>query len=396
MIDYIQKGGFLMWPILACSIIAIGVFAERLFYLHRATIHVGEFLKGLSNLIQRRNFAEALHESAGTPGPVARVIHSAILRHDLPRSELREIVQEAGQLEVPKLERFLGVLGTLAYLAPLLGLLGTVAGMIEAFAVPISTIAVPSSPTPFSPNPFSPNPFSPNFSPNPFSPNPFSPNYPPIFSNSTFYVAPKGSTSGAVARLDDGGTISGRGPQQLARRSSDARIRNASLTPATPGEYIGEPVNDVMVLTLRDFLLTPPCTSNPTLPCGRPISPANVTVRVKAEVPNVDANGQFDPAGPATTGTQIAHHLAFTVQPTNTTSGGTITPPIKVEIRDTFDDIVTASAQQRQVSLAIAPLTCPGGTLSGTTTTLSSAGVATFSSVVITSSAGCSGVRLVG
>jgi len=123
-----------MWPILVCSIIAVAVFAERLFYLHRATIHVGEFLKGLSNLVQRRNFAEALHESAGTPGPVARVIHAAILRHDMPRSELREIVQEAGQLEVPKLERFLGVLATIAFLAPLLGLLGTVAGMIDAFA----------------------------------------------------------------------------------------------------------------------------------------------------------------------------------------------------------------------------------------------------------------------
>lgn len=133
MIDYIQKGGLLMWPILICSIVSIGVFAERLFYLHRATIHVGEFLQGLSNLIKRRNFAEALHESAGTPGPVARVIHAAILRHDSPRSELREIVQEAGQLEVPKLERFLGILATLAYLTPLLGLLGTVTGMIDAF-----------------------------------------------------------------------------------------------------------------------------------------------------------------------------------------------------------------------------------------------------------------------
>jgi biopolymer transport protein ExbB len=90
-------------------------------------------LKGIANLIQRRNFAEALHESAGTPGPVARVIHSAILRHASPRSELREIVQEAGQLEVPNLERFLGVLATLAFLTPLLGLLGTVAGMIDAF-----------------------------------------------------------------------------------------------------------------------------------------------------------------------------------------------------------------------------------------------------------------------
>ena len=133
MIDYIQKGGLLMWPILFCSVIAIAVFAERLFYFHRATIHVGEFLQGLSNLVRRRNFAEALHESAGTPGPVARVIHAAIIRHDAPRAELREIVQEAGQLEVPKLERFLGVLATLAYLAPLLGLLGTVAGMIDAF-----------------------------------------------------------------------------------------------------------------------------------------------------------------------------------------------------------------------------------------------------------------------
>jgi len=133
VIDYIQKGGLLMWPILVCSIVAIAVFAERLFYLHRATIHTGEFLKGLSNLIQRRNFAEALHESAGTPGPVARVVHAAIIRHSSPRAELREIVQEAGQLEVPKLERFLGVLATVAFLAPLLGLLGTVAGMIDAF-----------------------------------------------------------------------------------------------------------------------------------------------------------------------------------------------------------------------------------------------------------------------
>src|SRR4051794_14219599 len=123
-----------MWPILVCSIISIAVFAERLFYLHRARIHVGEFLKGLANLIRRRNFAEALHESAGTPGPVARGIYAAILRPDAPRPEVRGGGQEAGELEVPKLERFLGVLATLAFLTPLLGLLGTVAGMIDAFA----------------------------------------------------------------------------------------------------------------------------------------------------------------------------------------------------------------------------------------------------------------------
>lgn len=133
MLEYMQKGGPLMWLILLCSIVSAAVFAERLTYFHRATIRVGEFLRGLANLIQRRNFAEALHECAGTPGPVARVIHSAIIRHDAPRAELKEIVQEAGQLEVPNLERNLNILATISFVTPLVGLLGTVTGLIEAF-----------------------------------------------------------------------------------------------------------------------------------------------------------------------------------------------------------------------------------------------------------------------
>lgn len=135
MLDYIQKGGPLMWLILACSVVAVGVFLERWSHFHRSTIRVGEFLRGLSNLIERKNFAEALHECAGTPGPAARVIHAAVIRHTSPRSELKEIVQEAGQLEVPKLERRLGLLATIAFVAPLVGLLGTITGLIEVFGV---------------------------------------------------------------------------------------------------------------------------------------------------------------------------------------------------------------------------------------------------------------------
>ena len=59
MIDYIQKGGLLMWPILVCSIIAIAVFAERLFYFHRATIHVGEFLAGTFQLAPAAQFCRS-------------------------------------------------------------------------------------------------------------------------------------------------------------------------------------------------------------------------------------------------------------------------------------------------------------------------------------------------
>ena len=133
MIDYMQKGGPLMWLILLCSVLAGAVFLERVTYFHRAQIRVGEFLRGLATLLQRRSVAEALTECAGTPGPVARVVHAALLRQDAPRAELKEIVQEAGQLEVPRLERRLGVLAAVSVVAPLIGLLGTIIGLIEAF-----------------------------------------------------------------------------------------------------------------------------------------------------------------------------------------------------------------------------------------------------------------------
>jgi biopolymer transport protein ExbB len=133
MIDYMQKGGPLMWLILFCSVLAGAVFLERVLYFHRITIRVGEFMRGLSNLIQNRRFAEAQMECASSPTPVTRVIHAAILRHQATRAELKDIVQEAGQLEVPRLERRLGILATIAFVAPLIGLLGTVIGLIEAF-----------------------------------------------------------------------------------------------------------------------------------------------------------------------------------------------------------------------------------------------------------------------
>jgi len=122
-----------MWLILFFSIVSFAVFAERLLFFHRSAIQVGDFLRGLSNLLHHHNYAEALHECAGTPGPVARVVHAAIIRHEATRDELKAIVQEAGQLEVPKLESNLSMLSTIAFLCPLVGLLGTVIGLIDAF-----------------------------------------------------------------------------------------------------------------------------------------------------------------------------------------------------------------------------------------------------------------------
>ena len=133
MKDFVDKGGPLMWIILAASVVAVGVFAERLTYLRRVSVSVEDLLRGVRNLIRHGQYAEAQIISRSTPGPVARVIVAAIMRHDLPRADLKQIVQEAGQLEVPNLEKNLRLLATVAQITPLIGLLGTVSGMISAF-----------------------------------------------------------------------------------------------------------------------------------------------------------------------------------------------------------------------------------------------------------------------
>ena len=133
MLELMQKGGPVMWVIFVVSVIGVAVFFERIIYLHRAQVRLDEFLRGLANLIKKDRYEEARTQCLSTPGPVARVALSAVLAKECARSELRDIVQEAGQLEVPRLERHLLLLTSIVYIAPLLGLLGTVLGLLEAF-----------------------------------------------------------------------------------------------------------------------------------------------------------------------------------------------------------------------------------------------------------------------
>lgn len=133
MLEILQKGGPLMWIILLCSVVVVGVFLERLFYLHRVSIRVGEFLEGISLLLQRDHLPEALQECIVTRGPVARVLQAALQHPEADHASLKEITTDAGLLELPKLERNLSLLSMLAYITPLIGLLGTVLGLLDAF-----------------------------------------------------------------------------------------------------------------------------------------------------------------------------------------------------------------------------------------------------------------------
>jgi len=133
MLEIFQKGGPLMWLLLLCSVTAVGAFFERVIFLHRCSIPTADFLRGLATLIRRGDLAEAVQEAALTPGPVARVAHTLLMRPDADPAELRAIGTEAGRLEIPNLERGLPLLSAIAYAAPLIGLLGTVLGLMEAF-----------------------------------------------------------------------------------------------------------------------------------------------------------------------------------------------------------------------------------------------------------------------
>lgn len=135
MLEILQKGGPLMGIILLCSVVALGVFFERLLYLHRASIRLAELMEGLALLLERGHFSEALQECAMTPGPVARVLQAALEHAQADRAQLKEVTHDAGLLELPKLERNLSILSMLAYITPLVGLLGTVLGLLNAFLV---------------------------------------------------------------------------------------------------------------------------------------------------------------------------------------------------------------------------------------------------------------------
>lgn len=135
MWDFMQKGGPIMWPILLCSVIAFAVVVERLLRLRQEQIDTKSFMEQISKSLKRNKIMEALDLCDRTGGPIASILKAGILKHDRSRSEIREAIEDASIHEVPRLERNLPVLATVAQVAPLLGLLGTVTGLVQAFQV---------------------------------------------------------------------------------------------------------------------------------------------------------------------------------------------------------------------------------------------------------------------
>ena len=132
--NYMRQGGPVMWPLLAFSVAAVAVSIERFIALRRARINVNEFLaKVRKALVVNRSVREAIKTCEQYRGPVASIMKAGLLKYGQPKEDIEKTIENAALFEMGRLERFLPVLATTANVAPLLGFLGTVTGMIRSF-----------------------------------------------------------------------------------------------------------------------------------------------------------------------------------------------------------------------------------------------------------------------
>ncbi len=135
MLELINKGGPFMWPIGVCSVLALAIFLERVFVYFRIRRGSQGLFHEVEKLAGKGRHDEAIVVCQRADTPLARIFIAALRVAGRPREQIKTLVEEAGNRESAPLSRYLGLMATIANISPLLGLLGTVWGMIEAFNV---------------------------------------------------------------------------------------------------------------------------------------------------------------------------------------------------------------------------------------------------------------------
>ncbi len=133
LLSVLAKGGWLMIPIALFSLIAVGIFIERIMVLRKAKINLNAFLIRIRQSISKQDYDGALVICSTTPGPISKVIERGIRLRGQSREEIKDAIESAGRTEIYQLEKGFAALATLAGVALLTGFLGTVTGMIQAF-----------------------------------------------------------------------------------------------------------------------------------------------------------------------------------------------------------------------------------------------------------------------
>ncbi len=135
MLELIKAGGWLMVPILLCSVIAMAIVAERFWTLQRRRITPGDLVVQVWQWAKSGNLNDDRIRALRKSSPLGRILAAGMVNRDTSRAMMKEGIEEVGRHVVHDLDRYLNTLGTIASITPLLGLLGTVIGMIKVFAV---------------------------------------------------------------------------------------------------------------------------------------------------------------------------------------------------------------------------------------------------------------------
>lgn len=135
MLELVKSGGWLMAPIILCSIAAMAIIIERLWSLQRERVVPEDLVARAWRWVMTEELTDERIQALREGSPLGRVLAAGLDSRDLDRELMKESVEEVGRHVVHELERYLNALGTIAAITPLLGLLGTVIGMIKVFAV---------------------------------------------------------------------------------------------------------------------------------------------------------------------------------------------------------------------------------------------------------------------
>lgn len=133
-LKYMHEGGWVMWVLLAMSVISVAVMIERWLVLNKAKINVNEFLAKLRKaLIVNKSLRDAIKICEQYRGPLASIMKAGLLKYGQPKEDIEKTIETAALHEVARLEKRLVILASVANVAPLLGFFGTVSGMISSF-----------------------------------------------------------------------------------------------------------------------------------------------------------------------------------------------------------------------------------------------------------------------
>lgn len=133
MITYILKGGFMMWPLMVCSILSLAIIIDRFLFFRNISVDEKLLMSELVAEVKKHNIPNAISVCQKHPGPVARVLSAALEKFSAGRLEIEEAIESESINEIPRVEKYIPGLAVIASVSTLMGFTGTVTGMIRAF-----------------------------------------------------------------------------------------------------------------------------------------------------------------------------------------------------------------------------------------------------------------------